>query len=337
MTIHGVISGLFTSNLSIVDGGTVVLAGADTFEGYTMVTAGFLALDNATALGGAPLNGGRGTTVDSGATLQLEGGITYAIEPLALNGTGVGGTAGALQSLTGNNTWQGPIKLNSAATIASESGSTLIDHVQIANEGYLLTVNAVGNVELATTLSGAGGLTKDGTGTLTFSSSAPNLYTGPTVVNGGTLFLAKPAGIQAVGGTGVTVNAGATLAGSGSINADVTNAGVVSPGGQGAIGSLVINGNYTQTAGGTLSMELAGTKAIDQLMISGVGSLDGTLNVSLLNGFQPAAGNLFQIMTFGSSSGLFGIVNLANPGNGVVLSNVYDPQALTIAALATPE
>ena len=72
LTINGVISGPSTSNLLIVGDGTVVLAGTNTnYDGYTRVLSGVLALDNAQALGGAPYNGGAGTTVESGATLQL--------------------------------------------------------------------------------------------------------------------------------------------------------------------------------------------------------------------------------------------------------------------------
>jgi autotransporter-associated beta strand protein len=315
LTIDGVISGPYTSNPSFVGGGTVVLAAADTFQGYTTVMAGILALANANALTGAPIYGGRGTTVDSGATLQLRAGVTYALNPLTLNGGGVGGTMGALESLTGNNIWVGPIKLGSDATITSAAGSTLSSTAAITNEGYVLTVNAVGNVNL-THITGAGGLTKDGSGTLTFSGSAPNLYAGPTVVNAGTLMLAKPAQVQAIGGAGVTINAGATLAGSGTIDANVTNAGVVSPGGAGGVGTLTINGNYTQTTGGALDIELASAKAIDQVMIAGLATLDGTLNVGLLDGFIPIPGEVFAITTFGSSSGEFATANVP-PGDGI--------------------
>ncbi len=116
LMINGIIGGPYDSNLTFAGAGTVVLAGADSYLGYTTVAGGILALANASALTGAPATGGRGTTVDSGATIQLRAGATYALEPLSLNGTGVGG-AGALESLTGNNTWVSPIKLEGDATI----------------------------------------------------------------------------------------------------------------------------------------------------------------------------------------------------------------------------
>jgi autotransporter-associated beta strand protein len=330
LTIDGVISGPYASNLSIVGSGTVVLAGADTFLGYTTVTAGVLALANTKALSGAPIYGGRGTTVDAGATLQLRAGGTFALDPVQLNGSGVGGTMGALESLTGDNTWPGPIDLHSDATITSAAGSTFTTGAAITNEGYMLTVDAIGNVDFPRIICGAGGLTKDGSGTLTLSGGAPILYSGPTIINAGTLMLAKPSWVPAITGAGVTVNAGGTLAGSGTIDADVINSGVVSPGSPTGTGTLTINSNYTQTASGILDMGLESAKAIDAVMISGAAALDGTLNVAMLDGFVPAPGDLFAIMSFGSSSGRFATVNLP-PGLGIVCG----PHDVTIDLGAT--
>ncbi len=325
-TTKGVINGPYTSNLYFEGSGTVVLAGADTYLGYTSVVGGILALDNLNALTGAPYYGGRGTSVDAGATLQLWAAGTYALDPLELNGPG-GGGRGALENMTGNNTWQGPIRLNGNTTMASAADSTLTTKAEIGNEGYLLTVNAVGNVDFAALIMGAGGLTKNGPGTMSFSNPAPNLYAGPTVLNAGTLMLVKPAGVSAITGAGVTVNAGATLAGSGTIDANVINSGVVSPGGAGNVGTLIVNGNYTQTVGGALDVELESTTAIDQLMISGIATLAGTLDVALLDGFVPKSGEQFKIVAFASRSGEFGTDNLP-PG----LSVVYDAQDVTIGA-----
>jgi fibronectin-binding autotransporter adhesin len=329
LTLNGVLSGSISSNLQADGDGTIVLTGTNTnFLGCTEVQSGFLALENATALG--PVT--KGMTVDSGATLQLVGGIDYGQKPLILNGTGVGGTAGALENVSGGNTWEGPVVLDSDATIKSDAGSTLTDHVQIGNEGYNLTVDGSGDVNLDTTISGAGGLTKDGSGTLTLGGSTPNLYTGATVVKDGTLNLAKVAGVDAITGAGLTIDKDGTLTGSGTMDTSVTNSGVVSPGGADSVGTLVITGNYTQNPGGTLDMELASKKAFDQLMIQGAAGFDGTLNLGLLNGFEPAPGDLFPILTFSSFSDKFGTINLPKLTNGAVLDAVYDPQDLTIAA-----
>jgi hypothetical protein len=65
-----------------------------------------------------------------------------------------------------------------------------------------------------------------------------------------------------------------------------TNAGTL---GVGFGSTLVITGDYTQTANGVLNIELGGPNAgtdYDQLVVSGQALLAGTLNVSLINGTE---------------------------------------------------
>lgn len=54
-------------------------------------------------------------------------------------------------------------------------------------------------------------VTKKGTGTLVFSGSQANTYTGQTIVDAGTLVLGKTAGVDAIAGSSVRVNPGASL------------------------------------------------------------------------------------------------------------------------------
>ena len=59
---------------------------------------------------------------------------------------------------------------------------------------------------------------------------------------------------------------------------------------------------------GTLEIELAGllSGSFDKIIHSGVAELGGVLDVSLINGFVPAAGNTFEILTaVGGVSGVF--------------------------------
>src|SRR5204862_5190114 len=71
-------------------------------------------------------------------------------------------------------------------------------------------------------------------------------------------------------------------------------------------------GDYNQAAAGALNVEIAGTNAatpdFDQLVVSGAVTLGGALNLSLLNGFDPLAGNTFRILdktSAGPISGTF--------------------------------
>ena len=144
---------------------------------------------------------------------------------------------------------------------------------------------------------------------------------GKTVLDGGTL-----------AGGPFLINRG-TLTGSGTINANVINAGQVIPGGTGAAGLLTINGNYTQTATGSLDIELGGTTSgsqYDQLAVSGKASLGGTLNVATMGSLTPALGNMFQVSTFVSSSGTFMAYHGPNLAGGLFLDPVLNATNLTL-------
>src|SRR5262249_53152660 len=116
----------------------------------------------------------------------------------------------------------------------------------------------------------------------------------------------------------------------------------VYPGTNGTAGTLTINGNYTQTAGGTLGIDIGGTTTgqFDQLNTqfyqfapaqpTGVATLDGTLNVTLTSGFTPVAGNNFPILTFASRSGDFATKTGLSP----YFTPVYSANALTLLAAA---
>ena len=121
--------------------------------------------------------------------------------------------------------------------------------------------------------------------------------------------------------------------GSGTINANVTSGGQVIPGGTDAAGLLTINGNYTQTATGSLDVDLGGMTAgsqYDQLAVSGTASLGGMVNVSLINNFLPALGDTFQVLDFASSSGTFSFYNGIVLGNRLFLDPALNPTNLTL-------
>src|SRR5262249_45639730 len=71
---------------------------------------------------------------------------------------------------------------------------------------------------------------------------------------------------------------GGVLSGSGTVNADLRNAGSVQVGGTGAAGLLVVNGSYSQTVAGTLDLEIGGVtpgSEFDQFRVNGSAPLDG--------------------------------------------------------------
>jgi hypothetical protein len=98
---------------------------------------------------------------------------------------------------------------------------------------------------------------------------------------------------------------------------------------------LNVSGNYTQTANGALTIHIAGTSQFGQLKVNAQAILDGTLNVTLDNGFSPVVGNNFQILTFGSRSGDFAVKNLPDLGDGLFFNPVYNSSSLTLMTQAS--
>lgn len=123
-----------------------------------------------------------------------------------------------------------------------------------------------------------------------------------TVSNGGTM---------SVGGN-VSVGPRGTVQGNSHIVGDVRSEGTVAPGlnptplPANQIGTLQLDRAYTQTAAGTFDVQLASTASFDKLAIAGHATLSGELKVELFNGFTPALGNSFQILSAaGGVSGRF--------------------------------
>ena len=137
------ISGTGTT-LTKTDSGTVTLGGtsANTYTGTTTVNAGVMNIQNNTALGTATL----GTTVNAGAALEVQGGLTAVAENITLNGTGVGGN-GALRNVAGANTLTGALTLASASEIQSDAG-TLTLNGNIGGAAQNLTLDGAGNITI---------------------------------------------------------------------------------------------------------------------------------------------------------------------------------------------
>ena len=102
----------------------------------------------------------------------------------------------------------------------------------------------------------------------------------------------------------------------------VNNGGIVSPGA--SPGTLIISGNYTQATGGTLVIELGGYVAgtsHDRLVVGGTAQLDGTLSMTLTNGFTPTNNGVFTYLTAASRTGSF--TSFDYPSNSVTLALIY--------------
>jgi hypothetical protein len=154
-----------------------------------------------------------------------------------------------------------------------------------------------------------------------------------TVASNATL---NPEGITLQGGT---LNGAGTVEGNSSYG--LTNSGgIVSPGNSPGI-LTVANSSYTQTGAGVLAIEIGGTNAgaqYDQLALNNA-SLNGTLNVSLINGFNPSLGDNYTIVTtpfYTGISGTFSTLNGLHATNGLVLVPVYGNYGVNLVAANDP-
>jgi len=155
----------------------------------------------------------------------------------------------------------------------------------------------------------------------------------------GTAFAVAP-GETLTAPNGMALGADDSLSGEGTVDGDVSNGGVVSPGS--SPGTLSIAGDYTQTAGGECVIELGGTAPgqFDVLAVTGTAQLAGRLTIQL-DTFTPALADEFLVMTYASRIGEFDDVvppagvafDLDYGAAGLTLTVVPEPAALALLAL----
>ena len=291
--------------------GTLTFSGVNTYSGLTTVNAGTLNVQSASALGTTA----GGTTVASGATLQLQGGISIGAEPLTLNGTGVSGF-GALRNFSGNNSSSGAINLASTSTIGSDSGT--------------LTLSGV--------ISGTGALVKTGSGTL--SLSGVNTFLGGTTINGGTLVVTSDSNFGALTGA-IGVNAGTLEVASGFSTARTINVNNASSTFQVDAGQT-FTVSTPMTGSGTLNKTGAGTMllSIANVFTGGTNVTAGTLQLGVINGLATTAtltisGGTFDLQTFGQTTGTVTLASgtISGTGAGTLTGSSFTLQSGTVSGI----
>jgi hypothetical protein len=105
-------------------------------------------------------------------------------------------------------------------------------------------------------------------------------------------------------------------------NGGLTNLGEIAPGSTAGVLTFDLNGgSLSLGATSVLSIEIGSSTQFDQLLVTdGSSVLGGALEVSLLNDYMPAPGDVFTFLTSGSAASNFGLfANVAQ--NGTILTS----------------
>lgn len=297
-----------TANMSNVDlGGKTLSAGVYTFNGAASQN-GALVLD-------AQGQNNVAWVFQIGTALTTSINSTVTFINLGSNGgsdLGVFWNAGSAVTIGANNQFAGNYLAGTSivlGSLGSVNGRALaLAGVSLDN----VVVNARGGP--------AGG---DYTGGLKYSLSGAVVASGSS----SSTTTVAPGGVD--GGVGTV---GGNLANSGTLSPGLSNSGA-------STGALGVAGNFSQTATGTLVTQISSGTAFDQLVVNGTAALGGTLQVDLLDGFDPV-GLSFPVLTAaGGVSGTFGTLggNAFTTNRAAVAATVtYGAKVVTVAFTQLP-
>jgi autotransporter-associated beta strand protein len=259
---------------------------------------------------------GQPVQLDDTATGSTTVNLTAAFAPAALTATnsaksytltgpgritGGGGLTKASDGTliidnSGNNDFAGNITIT-GGTVQVGSGGTNgnLPPSSITDNGTL-TFNRGDNVTVNNTISGTGSVTKLGGGALTLTASSS--YSGPTIVNAGTLV----ANGALTGGGVLTNAAGTLLSGSGSSSGLIDLSGQLNPGNINVPGTFFPNNGLTLRSGATLKADLksdftAGSGSNDLVEVTGDLNLNN--NTVILNFLElPQIGAPYRLIDY---------------------------------------
>jgi autotransporter-associated beta strand protein len=247
--------------------GTMILTGANTYTGGTIVSGGVLQ-GNATSLQG---------NIENNATLSFVQG-TIGVYQGVISGSGNVTAAigsGAILAWTGNNTYSGTTTISGDGTLSIGLGGTTgsLGTGNVIDNGTLSFFRS-DNITVANQISGSGSLLQSGTGILTLTGA--NTYTGATGF-GGTIAVAAD---NNLGNGGTLLFIGGTLKLLSSFNLDANRGIGIGAGNTGTIDTNGFDTTISQAIveagpGGSLTKAGAGT-----LILGGANTYTGGTTVS---------------------------------------------------------
>jgi autotransporter-associated beta strand protein len=294
---------------------------------------------------GATLQLGDGIAADGGTiTGNIVDNGTFAIDHsdnYTFGGT-ISGTGGLVQmgtgitTLTGQSSYTGPTAVNAGTlqaggtnVFAATSAFTVAAGAKLDLNNFSNTIGSLaggGNVTLGSgtltmggnnnsttysgTISGTGGIVKNGTGN--FFVTGTNTYSGPTTINGGIFDVTG----AITSSSSVSINNGATLTGTGLVDPDtitIASGATLIPGTAGSPGtSLTLNGTLVVQSGAAYVIYLNPTTSTFTT-VNGTASLNGAVDANFATGSYVSKKYPILTATGGVSGTFSSLVNFNLP------------------------
>jgi len=258
-------------------------------SGTVDVESSYLSFASGGSLSAGTAMTGPDTAYLSGGTFTLSGNLS--LNNAAFNGSLIAGTNG---SISGTVTWTSSGSyLVPASTLTVATNGVLV----IADSGFDDLYGALTNAGTIQVVSGTFRPRADqGPGKLinlpgglvdSKNDVTIDVYSGGTIINQG-IFR------KSVGTNSTAVNP--ALFNSGTLDAEV--------------GNIALNGGVSLTNGSTMNFAISGISNYGTISIPGAASLTGTVSAVLKNGYIPIPTNTFNVLSYGSETGIFTATNL---------------------------
>jgi autotransporter-associated beta strand protein/T5SS/PEP-CTERM-associated repeat protein len=300
----------FTSTVTVTGPGSTwnVGAGLAVGGGGSSRGPGILMISNGGAVNATGIVGVGDSTGTSTLTVTGAGSTLTVLSSLVVGDTscGCGPLIGTLTVADGG-------VVNSPGFTGIARGSTLnlgagglagaINTPAIVNDGQIVA-NFTDTLTLAAAISGAGTLSKAGPGTLVLTAN--NSYSGATTIDGGTLRVNG-----SIANSPVTVNAGGTLAGAGTVGPTTINGGgTFAPGN--SPGTMTVAGNLAFQSGALYVVQVTPSTA-SSTNVTGAGS--ATLAGTVQAVFAPGSYVTHTYTILSAAGGRIGTFNALTTSN----------------------
>ena len=357
---------LEVANTTTIAAGALLRVDGGGFSGNAISNSGTLDhRDGTLNFSGTLMNNSAGRVFVSGIAAPA-GNISNAGRITLQDGLGLLGGAGTLTNtslVTGDGTITRPVTNGATGTIRAEAGKTLaITGTFAANAGTLALdggtldfANAITNSATGF-ISGRGSLYTGGltnSGVMAFSGGITDIH-GDVVLSSGSRVVTAGAGSTTTffddvvhNGTEIFTGAGAstvffgsqTGAGAFTGTGTIYYIGDLRPGNSPA--TVNYGGNVVLSESSRITIELGGlTRGLqyDSLNLAGSIQLHGTLDLVSINGFTPAAGNIFDITDAAAINGTFDSIVLPTLGSGLTwdTSQLYTSGQISVDSTLTP-